>query len=170
MLANALPGRAIFSSFPDSSVQRTLHADARFVEDMRINHRRAHVFVTEKFLHCADVVTTLQQVSSEGVTQTVTVGPFYYSRCVDRFLGERSAIFPRRCDVAVYCRCADRTRSVKRERRIARPTREPRLETFDSERREDARCQIHLRDLARAALSPETNAGAAVRPGSAEAS
>ena len=53
---------------------------------MRVDHRRAHVFVTEKFLHCADVVTTLQQVSSEGVTQTVTVGPFYYSRCVDRFL------------------------------------------------------------------------------------
>ncbi len=28
-------------------IERALHADARFVEDMRVDHRRAHIFVPE---------------------------------------------------------------------------------------------------------------------------
>src|ERR1051326_6533004 len=37
------------------SIQRTLHAQAGTVEYMRVDLRRAHVFVAEQFLHGADV-------------------------------------------------------------------------------------------------------------------
>jgi hypothetical protein len=40
---------------------------------MGIDHRRFHVFVTEKLLGCPDIVTTFQQVSCEGIAKAWTV-------------------------------------------------------------------------------------------------
>ena len=38
---------------------------------MRVDHRRRNVGVSQQFLHRSDVVTILEQVSSEGMPQRV---------------------------------------------------------------------------------------------------
>src|SRR6266550_5326304 len=43
-----------------------------FVEHVSVDHRRAHVFVPEKFLHCANVVAVLQQMRGKTVTKRMT--------------------------------------------------------------------------------------------------
>jgi len=40
---------------------------------MGIDHRRFHIFVTEKLLDRSDIVTAFQQVSCEGMAKGVTV-------------------------------------------------------------------------------------------------
>jgi len=40
---------------------------------MGIDHRRFHIFVTEKLLERSDIVTAFQQVSCEGIAKGVTV-------------------------------------------------------------------------------------------------
>ena len=54
------------------SIQRTLDSDARSIEHMRVDHRRAHVFVAKSFLHRADVVTIFEQMSRERMSQRMT--------------------------------------------------------------------------------------------------
>jgi len=46
-------------------VHWTLDAFAATVQDVSINHRRRHVFVTQQFLNRADVIAILQQVRRE---------------------------------------------------------------------------------------------------------
>jgi len=46
-------------------VERTLHPAPATVEDVGIDHRRAHVGMAEQFLNRADVVARLQQVRCE---------------------------------------------------------------------------------------------------------
>jgi hypothetical protein len=41
-------------------IEWTFHSDARLVEHVRVNHGRAHIFVTKEFLHGANVVTALK--------------------------------------------------------------------------------------------------------------
>jgi hypothetical protein len=43
-----------------------------------IDHCRAHVFVAQEFLNCANIVTVFKQVSSERMTKTVAHGRFGY--------------------------------------------------------------------------------------------
>jgi hypothetical protein len=50
MLASALPSRAAFPLFLTPQSSGAFHTDTRFVQDVRVNHRRAHILVTEKFL------------------------------------------------------------------------------------------------------------------------
>ena len=53
---------------------------------MRVNHRRAHIFVTEKFLNSANVVAVFEQVRREGVPERMTTRWLVYAgfsnRCV----------------------------------------------------------------------------------------
>ena len=55
-------------------VEGARDAAAAAVEDMGVNHRRAHVAVPEKLLNRADVVAILEQVGREGVTKAMTRG------------------------------------------------------------------------------------------------
>lgn len=66
-------------------IQRAAHAKAGSVEDMSVNHCRAHVLVAEKLLHRADVVAVLQQVRCEAVAQRVTARRLRHARRTDRF-------------------------------------------------------------------------------------
>src|SRR5437867_7375874 len=49
------------------AVDRADHAAAAAIEDVRVDHRRPHVAVTEEFLNRTDIVTVLEQMSREGV-------------------------------------------------------------------------------------------------------
>lgn len=51
------------------SVHRTANARRAVVEDMGIDHRRFNVLVAEKLLNSSNVITTLKQVSGEGVAK-----------------------------------------------------------------------------------------------------
>jgi len=41
---------------------------ASTVQDMSINHRRAHILVPQELLHGSDIIAILQQVSRERMT------------------------------------------------------------------------------------------------------
>ncbi len=53
------------------SIEGAHHAAASAIEDVRIDHRGAHVLVAEKLLHRADVVAGFHEVGGEGVAQGV---------------------------------------------------------------------------------------------------
>lgn len=50
-------------------VQRAAHGQAAALEDMGVDHGRLHVLMPEEFLHSADVVMRLQEMSGEGVAR-----------------------------------------------------------------------------------------------------
>ena len=52
-----------------SSVQRTSYSQPRLLHHVRIDLRRRHVFVTEQFLHRANIAAAFQQMRGETVTQ-----------------------------------------------------------------------------------------------------
>src|SRR5581483_5964388 len=52
-------------------IERTYYTLAAAVEHVRVDHRCRYVGVAEQLLHGADVVTRLQQVRGERVTQNV---------------------------------------------------------------------------------------------------
>lgn len=47
------------------------------IENMRINHGGADVFVSQKVLHSADIITVGQQVGGEAVSQSMATNRFY---------------------------------------------------------------------------------------------
>jgi hypothetical protein len=49
------------------AIQRTPDGDARFIKHVRVDHRGRHIFVTEQFLHSANIIPVFQQVSSKTV-------------------------------------------------------------------------------------------------------
>src|SRR5437870_11468535 len=55
-----------------ASVERALHADARPVEHMGIDHRGADVLVAQQLLHGPNLVGGLLHEKNEGVAQRVT--------------------------------------------------------------------------------------------------
>ena len=65
-------------------IQRALHTDSRPIQHVRVNHRRAHIFVTQEFLHRADIVTASEQLRREGMPQAMTIRAFHNSDCVYR--------------------------------------------------------------------------------------
>jgi len=56
------------------TVRGTPHAQPPTIQHVRIDHRRAHVSVSEQFLG-ADIVAVLEQVRRERVAQGVAAGP-----------------------------------------------------------------------------------------------
>lgn len=46
------------------------------VQDMCIDHRCSHVFVTQEFLDRADVISILQKIRGKGMAQGMTGRPF----------------------------------------------------------------------------------------------
>ena len=62
-----LAATQIVAEVLSNRVERTAHATAAAIEDVRVDHRRLHVGVTEQFLHRADVVARLQEVRCKGV-------------------------------------------------------------------------------------------------------
>ncbi len=65
---------------PEQPVRRTPHGGRAAVEDMRVDHRRRHIGVSEQVLHGADVVAVFEQVGGEAVSEGVAGGAFAESR------------------------------------------------------------------------------------------
>ena len=55
-----------------------VNAATTTIQDVRVDHCRAHVFVAQEFLNCANVVTVFKQVSGERMAKTVAHGRFGY--------------------------------------------------------------------------------------------
>ena len=51
------------------------HAEPSTIEDVRVNHRRAHVPVPQEFLYCPDVIPILQEVRRKGMPKRVAAHP-----------------------------------------------------------------------------------------------
>jgi hypothetical protein len=56
------------------------------IEDVGVNHRRAHITVPEQLLDRADVVAGFEQMCRKGMTQRVTRGRSGDPRNLDRLL------------------------------------------------------------------------------------
>lgn len=56
-------------------VNRTAITRRPTVENMGIDHRRLDVTVVQEFLHCSNIVATLEQVSREGMPESMASGP-----------------------------------------------------------------------------------------------
>ena len=48
------------------------------VQHMRVDHRRAHIFVAEQFLNRADVVASFKERRGKGVAVTIIILPMNY--------------------------------------------------------------------------------------------
>ena len=64
-------------------IQRTPDGDARFIKHVRVDHRGQHIFVTEQFLHSADIIPVFQQMSSKTVAERVATCSLTDSRPFD---------------------------------------------------------------------------------------
>ena len=53
-------------------VERTLYTDSGPVQHMGVNHRCGHILVAQQFLHCANVISILEQVRGERVPKCMT--------------------------------------------------------------------------------------------------
>ena len=77
----------------EHSVGRASDARWALVEDMRVDHRRAHVSMTQKFLHGADIVSVFEQVGGKRVTERVAGRALRDTGCphsvLDRTLQDR---------------------------------------------------------------------------------
>ena len=59
-----------------SRIQRTFHALASLVQDMRVDHGRTDVFMTQQFLNRSYIVARFQQMGREGMAERMARGPF----------------------------------------------------------------------------------------------
>jgi len=55
----------------DQPIRRARHPQRPAIQDVRIDHRRAHVLVAKQLLDRADVIAVLQQMCREGVPQRI---------------------------------------------------------------------------------------------------
>lgn len=61
-------------------VEGTEDTETGFVQDVGVNHRGGNVFVSEQFLHGANIGPAFEQVSGEAVPKSMTTGSFGQAR------------------------------------------------------------------------------------------
>ena len=76
--------RAIDSGIIRQPIGRAADAPAPTIEDVRVDHRRCHVVVAEQFLHRANVISILKQMSRKRVPERVARGVLADPRSNDR--------------------------------------------------------------------------------------
>jgi len=54
-------------------IRRAVNAATATIQDVRVDHCRAHVFVTQEFLNCPNIATIFKQVGCERMTQGVII-------------------------------------------------------------------------------------------------
>ena len=67
--------RGCNAAFRPQEIGRAAHAAAAAVQDVRVDHRRLHVLVSEELLDRANIVPLLEQVGRERVAEGVTADP-----------------------------------------------------------------------------------------------
>ena len=67
-------------------IRRASHTRWPTVQDVGVDHRRGDVAVPEQFLHCADVVSVLEQVRGERVPEAMARRRLRDARATDRVL------------------------------------------------------------------------------------
>ena len=61
----------ISSVIASKRIDRATDTSRAAAEDMGIDHRRLHVAMAQQLLHRSDIVTTLQEMSCEGMLESV---------------------------------------------------------------------------------------------------
>jgi len=61
---------------PSYYINGALDAARAPIQDLGIDHRGAHIVMTEEFLDRSDVITIFQQMCGEGMSQRVASRPF----------------------------------------------------------------------------------------------
>jgi hypothetical protein len=56
-------------------IDRAFDTSTALIQDVRVDHRGPHVFMSKKFLHSTDIVTAFQEVRGKGMVERVTGGP-----------------------------------------------------------------------------------------------
>lgn len=67
-------------------VERAANASPTPLEHMRVDHRRRDIRVAQQFLHCANIVSTFQQVGGKGMAKRVRSRRLGDPRCRHRLL------------------------------------------------------------------------------------
>ena len=62
------------------TIRGAVNAATTTIQNVRVDHCRAHVFVAQEFLNCANVVTVFKQVRGERMAKTVAPCRFGYPR------------------------------------------------------------------------------------------
>ena len=57
-------------------IDRTADRQRASVHDVGVDHRRAHISMTEQFLHCSDVVPVLEQMRREAMPEGTRTDAF----------------------------------------------------------------------------------------------
>ena len=65
-------------------IQRAANPARVNVQDVRVNHRRRHIAMPEKLLHCSNVVPSLQQMRGKRMPERVTTHTFANARLFRR--------------------------------------------------------------------------------------
>lgn len=55
-------------------VERTPNTESGFVQNMRINHRRSNILVSEQFLDGSDIVAAFKQMGGKAVAESMATG------------------------------------------------------------------------------------------------
>jgi hypothetical protein len=64
------------ATYPDlQPVHGAPHPQPSPIEDVRVNHGRAHVPVPQEFLYCPDVIPILHEVRRKGMPKCVATHP-----------------------------------------------------------------------------------------------
>jgi len=74
LLARRLSRLKVVVSTFQKSVCRALNASAASIQNMRVDHRRADITVTQQLLYGPDVVAVFEQMRSEGMPSASDVG------------------------------------------------------------------------------------------------
>lgn len=73
-LSGYQPAVYLANESQSEAVCRAIHSLSASIEHMRIDHRRADVFVPEQLLNRPDVVAILKQMGGKGMPEGVTTG------------------------------------------------------------------------------------------------
>ena len=78
----AIPGIGFKGGQPGSMLSNGLMTHRALSQDMRIDHGRAYIRLTEELLHGADVIAIFKQVGGEAVPKCVAASRLRY-RCLE---------------------------------------------------------------------------------------
>ena len=136
----------------------------RPVKNMGVDHRRGYISMTQKFLQSANIVTRLEQMGGEGMTQTMVVD------LLEKYLpplppfSPSAATTPHGYDDVWLHLFLGQLRDHWREKHIASPTQSVHLDIFLPMHLADKRPLPPAPDLPRVSASHSAGDLAAVAP------
>jgi hypothetical protein len=102
-------------------IRRAINAATATIQNVRVDHCRAHVFVAQEFLNCANIVTVFKQVSSERNDENCGTWPVWISLPFAQRLSRPSVKPIHEDGVSSLRRLPDQHKVLTQERPTASP-------------------------------------------------